>query len=100
MVISNKQLLDEVFVISVISHDVGLHDVIGGHQASIHREDLWRIEFCIWLRPRTVHVIHACFVCDEIINSLCSRPSAARFARIIHCFEENNDKHTVARNLN
>ena len=38
MVISNKQLLDEVFVISVISHDVGLHDVIGGHQASIHRE--------------------------------------------------------------
>ena len=39
-------------------------------------------------------------LCDEIINSLCSRPSAARFARIIHCFEENNDKHTVARNLN
>ena len=48
MVISNKQLLDEVFVISgkimqgrevsVISHDVGLHDVTGGHQASIHRE--------------------------------------------------------------
>ena len=38
MVVSNKQLLDEVFVISVISHDVGLHDVIGGHQASIHRE--------------------------------------------------------------
>ena len=38
MVISNKQLLDEVFVISVISHDVGLHDVIGRHQASIHRE--------------------------------------------------------------
>ena len=48
MVISNKQLLDEVFVISgkimqgrevsVISHDVRLHDVIGGHQASIHRE--------------------------------------------------------------
>ena len=48
MIISNKQLLDEVFVISgkimqgrevsVISHDVALHDVIGGHQACIHRE--------------------------------------------------------------
>ena len=40
---------------------------------------LWRIEFCIWLRPRAVHVIHAR---KEIINSLRSRPSAARFARI------------------
>ena len=42
-------------------HDVGLHDVIGGHQAYIHRKrliHLWRIEFCIWLRPRAVHVIH------------------------------------------
>ena len=32
-----------------------LHDVIGGHQAYIHEKiDLWRIEFCSWLRPRAV----------------------------------------------
>ena len=43
--------------------------------------DLWRIEFCIWLRRRVVHVINARFVRDEIINSLHSGPSAARLAR-------------------
>ena len=32
-----------------------LHDVIGGHQEYIHEKiDLWRIEFCSWLRPRPV----------------------------------------------
>ena len=31
---------------------------------------LWCIEFCIWLRPRVVHVMHARFARDEIINSL------------------------------
>ena len=43
-------------------HDVTLHDVTGGHQAYIHRKKkiyLWRIEFCIWLRPRAVYVMHA-----------------------------------------
>ena len=37
---------------------------------------LWRIEFCIGLRPRAVHVMHAGFACDKIINSLRSRPRA------------------------
>ena len=37
-----------------------LHDVIGGHQAYIHEkidlwQDLWRIKFCRWLRPRAVN---------------------------------------------
>ena len=36
------------------------HDVIGGHQAYIDEKiDLWRIEFCSWLRPRTVSRLHA-----------------------------------------
>ena len=38
-------------------HDVSLHDVIGGF-------------FCIWLRPSAVHVMHARFAPDEIINLL------------------------------
>ena len=42
---------------------------------------LWRIEFCIWLRQRAVHMTHAGSARYEIINSLRSRPSAARFAR-------------------
>ena len=50
-------------------HDVALHDVIGGHQAYIHR-DLWRMKFCIWLRLPAVHVMHAHLTRDEIINSL------------------------------
>ena len=44
------------------------HDVIGGHQAYIHKKvDLWRIEFCSSLRPRAVSRLR-----DEIIRSLCS----------------------------
>ena len=61
-------------------HDVRRHDVIAGHHIFI---DLWGLEFCIWLRPRTVHVMRPRY---EIINSLRSRPSAARFARIIYLF--------------
>ena len=41
-------------------HDVALRDVIGGHQAYIHRKIyLYGTEFCISLRPRTVHVMRA-----------------------------------------
>ena len=37
-----------------------LHDVIGGQQAYIHEKiDLWRIEFCSWLRPRAVSRLRA-----------------------------------------
>ena len=39
-----------------------LHDVIGGHQAIYSKkerkkEKRWGIQFCSWLRPRTVHVL-------------------------------------------
>ena len=44
--------------------------------------DLWRIDFCIRLRPRAVHVMHARFARDEIINSLPLRHSVTCFARI------------------
>ena len=48
-----------------------LHDVKGGHQAYIHEKiDLWRIEFCSWLRPRAVRRLRARFAGDEIIKSL------------------------------
>ena len=33
-----------------------LHDVIGGHQAHIDRKKDG-IQFCSWLRPRSVHVL-------------------------------------------
>jgi len=62
-------------------HDVTRHDIIAGHQACII--DLWGLEFCIWLRPRTVLVMRARY---EIMNLLRSRPSAARFAKIIYLF--------------
>ena len=41
-----------------------LHDVFGGHQEYnyIHEKiDLWRIEFCSWLRPRSVSRLRARF---------------------------------------
>ena len=56
-------------------HDVALHDVICEHQAYVQRKkDLFIygacIAFCIWLRPHEVHVMHARFAREEIINSL------------------------------
>ena len=39
---------------------------------------LWRIAFCIWLRPRAVHVMHARFARDEIINSLRENKKSTR----------------------
>ena len=42
-----------------------------------------RTPIFIWLRPRTVHVMRPRYA---IINSLRSRPSPARFARIIYLF--------------
>ena len=51
-------------------HDVALHDVTGGHQAYIHTEIYGASNFCSWLRPRAVHVMHAPLAFDEIINSL------------------------------
>ena len=32
--------------------------------------DLWRIEFCSWLRPRAVRRLRARFARDDIIKSL------------------------------
>ena len=51
-----------------------LHDVIGGHQAYIHRKIyLWGMEFCSCLRPRAV-----------------SRPRATRLYRYIAYFLKTN----------
>ena len=64
-------------------HDIGLHMtslVDTKHVLTERLIYLWHIEFCIWLRPRTVHVMHAHFARYEIIGS---RPSTARFTRII-----------------
>ena len=67
-------------------HDIGLHMtslVDTKHVLTERLIYLWHIEFCIWLRPRTVHMMHAHFARYEIINLLRSRPSTARFTRII-----------------
>ena len=61
-------------------HDVALHDVIGRHQAYIQRKkDLFIYAHRILHLAKTtrVHVMHARFVHDEIINSVCSQPLAS-----------------------
>ena len=65
-----------------ILHDVGLHDVIGGHQAYIHRKIGTFMAHRILHLAKTTRGSRDPRARKEIINSLRSRPSAARFARI------------------
>ena len=69
-----KQLLDEVFVISGII----------------------KVEVSVISRSRRLRLIT--LTETLIIPDITKTESNNCF--IIHCFEENNDKHTVARNLN
>ena len=63
-------------------HDVGLHDVIGGHQAYIHRKIDTFMAHRILHLAKTTRGSRDPRARKEIINSLRSRPSGARFARI------------------
>ena len=65
-----------------ILHDVGLHDVNGGHQAYIHRKIGTFMAHRILHLAKTTRGSRDQGARKEIINSLRSRPSAARFARI------------------
>ena len=58
------------------------------------RKDLWRSEFCSWLRPRAVSRLRACFAFDEIIKSLRSR-NHIQFVLQTNTLHESGDRHSA-----